>query len=67
MKRYVEGEDRSQATLLPEYLEDYIAEDNPVQAWCGLTTRLRFARISEIFRDPWYRAYMRGRAAGTLH
>src|SRR5512138_3520461 len=32
MKRYVEGEARSQATLLPEYLDDYIAEDNPVRA-----------------------------------
>src|SRR4030095_6760253 len=32
MKRYVEGEDRNQATLLPDYLDDYIAEDNPVRA-----------------------------------
>src|SRR4029453_16555511 len=32
MKRFVEGEDRNQATLLPEYLDDYIAEDNPVRA-----------------------------------
>jgi transposase len=32
MKRFIEGEDRSQATLLPEYLDDYIGEDNPVRA-----------------------------------
>jgi len=32
MKRFVEGEDRSQATLLPEYLDDYIGEANPVRA-----------------------------------
>lgn len=32
MKRFFEGENRSQATLLPEYLDDYIAEDNPVRA-----------------------------------
>ena len=32
MKRYVEGEDRSQAILFPERLDDYIAEDNPVRA-----------------------------------
>lgn len=32
MKRYIEGEDRSQITLLPECLDDYIAEDNPVRA-----------------------------------
>ena len=32
MKRYVEGDDRSQSTLFPERLDDYIAEDNPVRA-----------------------------------
>jgi transposase len=32
MKRFVEGEDRSQSTLFPERLEDYISEDNPVRA-----------------------------------
>ena len=31
MKRFVQGVDRSQATLLPEFLEDYIAEENPVR------------------------------------
>jgi len=31
MKRFIEGEDRRQATLLPESLEDYLAEDNPVR------------------------------------
>src|SRR4249920_3944075 len=31
MKRFVEGEDRSQSTLFPERLEDYVAEDNPVR------------------------------------
>ena len=31
MKRFIEGEDRRQATLLPESLEDYVAEDNPVR------------------------------------
>ena len=32
MKRFVEGQDRSQSTLFPERLDDYIAEDNPVRA-----------------------------------
>ena len=32
MSRFIEGEDRNQVTLLPEYLDDYIAEDNPVRA-----------------------------------
>ena len=31
MKRFVEGEDRSQSTLFPGRLGDYIAEDNPVR------------------------------------
>ena len=31
MKRFVEGIDRGQATLFPEYLEDWIDGDNPVQ------------------------------------
>jgi transposase len=31
MKRYVEGENRSQSTLFPERLDDYIGEDNPVR------------------------------------
>ena len=31
MGRFVEGVDRNQATLLPECLEDFIAEDNPVR------------------------------------
>src|SRR6266851_8150120 len=38
MKRFIEGEDRAQITLLPECLDDYIAEDNPV-------------RVVEVFVD----------------
>jgi transcriptional regulator of heat shock response len=32
MKRFIEGEDRRQATLLPDSLEDYVTEDNPVSS-----------------------------------
>src|SRR5271167_473584 len=31
MKRFIEGEDRTQVTLFPESLDDYVAEDNPVR------------------------------------
>jgi transposase len=31
MKRFVEGIDRGQSTLLPECVEDWISEDNPVR------------------------------------
>ena len=32
MKRFVEGADREQSTLLPECLDDWIDEGNPVRA-----------------------------------
>ncbi|MET0708744.1 MAG: transposase, partial [Tardiphaga sp.] len=31
MRRFVEGADRSQSTLFPQYLEDWIDDDNPVR------------------------------------
>ncbi len=31
MKRFIQGEDRNQATLLPELLDDYVADTNPVR------------------------------------
>jgi len=31
MKRFIEGEERLQATLLPDCLEDYVSNDNPVR------------------------------------
>jgi transposase len=38
MRRFVEGEDRRQSFLLPQSLDDYVAEDNPV-------------RVIEVFID----------------
>jgi hypothetical protein len=32
MKRFVVGDDRSQSTMFPERLDDYLAEDNAVRA-----------------------------------
>jgi transposase len=31
MKRFVEGEDRRQGVLLPEYLDEFVSEENPVR------------------------------------
>jgi transposase len=31
MKRFIEGEDRRQALLLPDCLEDYVSDENPVR------------------------------------
>jgi transposase len=32
MTRFVVGDDRSQSTLFPELLDDYLGDDNPVRA-----------------------------------
>jgi transposase len=32
MSRYIEGQERTQSTLFPERLDDWIADDNPVRA-----------------------------------
>ena len=31
MKRFIEGDNRDQSTLLPACLEDFVTEDNPVR------------------------------------
>ena len=38
MHRFIDGEDRMQPTLLPNCLEDYVGEENPV-------------RVIEVFID----------------
>jgi hypothetical protein len=38
MRRFIDGEDRMQQTLLPSSLEDYVSEENPV-------------RVIEVFID----------------
>src|SRR3981081_3123008 len=40
MTRFVESEDRRQGVLLPEYLDDYVAEDNPVRVIDGFVDDL---------------------------
>ncbi len=45
MKRFVEGENRRQATLLPECLDDYVAPDNPVRIIEALVDELNLAAL----------------------
>ena len=45
MARYVEGIDRDQVTLLPECLEDYIAEDNSVRVVEAFVEELDLAAL----------------------
>jgi transposase len=52
MKRYVEGEDRSQATLFPERLDDYIAEENPVRVIDVFVEELDLAALGFQGMEP---------------
>ena len=52
MKRFIEGEDRNQATLLPEYLDDYIAEDNPVRAVDAFVEELELKTLGFEGAEP---------------
>ena len=45
MKRFVEGLDRGQATLFPEYLEDWIDEDNPVRVIDAFVEKLDLSQL----------------------
>ena len=52
MKRFIEGEDRNQATLLPEYLDGYIGEDNPVRAVDAFVEALDLKALAFESADP---------------
>jgi transposase len=52
MRRFVEGVDRGQATLLPECLEDWICEDNPVRAVDVFVDGLDLAELGFTGVDP---------------
>src|SRR6202048_921701 len=45
MKRFVEGEDRRQGVLLPEYLDDYVSEENPVRVVEAFVDALELAAL----------------------
>ncbi len=45
MKRFIEGLDRGQATLLPDCIDDYVAKDNPVRAIDAFVDMLDLAAL----------------------
>jgi transposase len=45
MGRFVEGADRSQATLLPDCLDEFIAADNPVRIVDAFVEELELASL----------------------
>jgi transposase len=51
MTRFVVGQDRSQSTLFPECLEDYLSEDNPVRAIDVFVDELDLARLNFGFAE----------------
>src|SRR4051794_15849533 len=52
MKRFIEGEERSQITLLPECLDDYIAEDNPVRVVDVFVDELKLRQLGFDGAEP---------------
>ena len=42
---YVEGRNREQGTLLPERVEDYVGEDNPVRIIVAFVDSFAFAKL----------------------
>src|SRR4249919_3780108 len=52
MKRYVVGQDRSQSTLFPESLDEYIAEDNPVRVVDAFVDELDLLELGFAGAEP---------------
>ncbi len=52
MKRFVEGLDRGQSTLFPEYLEDWVSEENPLRVIDVFVDELDLAELGFERVDP---------------
>jgi hypothetical protein len=52
MKRFVQGESRTQSTLLPELIDDYISESNPVRVIDVFVDELSLGRLGFDGVDP---------------
>jgi len=52
MKRFIEGESREQVTLLPECLDDYIGQDNPVRVVDAFVEELDLRSLGFQGADP---------------
>jgi transposase len=52
MKRFIQGEDRTQATLLPELLDDYVADTNPVRVVDVFVDELDLGQLGFEGIDP---------------
>src|SRR6266853_2082822 len=52
MKRFIEGEDRTQVLLMPECLEDYVDPDNPVRVIEAFVEELELGNLGFDGVDP---------------
>ena len=52
MKRFIEGQARDQVTLLPECLEDWADEDNPVRVIDAFVEALDLGKLGFARVDP---------------
>jgi len=52
MKRFIEGAPRTQSVLLPERLDDWIAEDNPVRAIDAFVDELELRELGFESAEP---------------
>jgi len=52
MKRFIEGEERTQVTLLPECLDDYVGPDNPVRVVEAFVEQLDLRQMGFEGVDP---------------
>jgi transposase len=50
MPRFIEGQDRQQVTLLPECLDDFVAEDNAVRVVDAFVAELDLDKLG--FQAP---------------
>jgi transposase len=52
MKRFIQGEDRTQGILLPELLDDYVADTNPVRVVDAFVDELNLGKLGFAGVDP---------------
>ena len=52
MSRFIDEADRSQGTLLPERIDEYVADENPVRVIDAFVAELDLARLGFDRVDP---------------
>ena len=55
MKRFIQSVDRSQGTLFPEHLDDYVHDDNPVRVVDVFVEQLDLGNWGLLALRPFHR------------